>query len=849
MDVRAGGKGSPWKLCIGSAVVCGVLVFTGGFLHRNAVASAIDEQQAKSAAYVHAKLAPAVGNDKLTKELGEHAAADLKKEADVPAGAEVRIYALGGAPVFSSGHGGAGDRAAIAAAAGGDVSRVISGSDLAVYAPIENKGGKPIAVAAVVNDIDAVRAEAVGPLDAVRMPLVGLGIVLLVAGLVLMLRGRRSTPTAMAAGPATPKEPKKPAKQAEETPSKSKVSGFDPAPALAVAPQQPTGDVEPRTTPQPVEVADETGKPSRSRMSLRIGRKERSEPQPEVQRAPDTAEAKTKRSLFGRSKGGAVAPVPVAVEPGPVDEMGPAPMTPEREASIRRLLEDQLEQLRTKLQTQEEAAVSANRALQDELDAALRRAHQAEAGAAPEGQASVGPVDQDVIERARVLEAELAGAKAAAAEAVARADELQRTIDAAGPVAAADPSASDALRAQLAAAEQGLEDARRLATEAEQRAASIESVRGELEVRVAQLGAKAGELEQRATELEARLQEANAGGDAVRAEIASLTAALGASNARVEELESSASDAGADDREASAAEIARLRTELANHMERAQSAEDRVATLEADVLAAEAGVDAIVDPVVDEDDEPASQQEAPAPTVWVAPGASVSEPVVAADDNNDAAADVDNEVAADVDDEVAAEATHEPTKVPQSTSTAWVAPEASEKQSQSNGAATDPVERTPEPNGDGFSAVFAAAFPQDRPSNGSEPKTERAAEPEAPESADAVLPQAPAADDRYGDVWSDAEAQTDTPAEPGSAAPEPAEAALQASAPMASSLDESAPVVEEPSDPRSEQTVAEPSDDDSMSVEDDLWALRARLAHAADDQDEAEPAHEAPRWS
>ena len=365
---------------------------------------------------------------------------------------------------------------------------------------------------------------------------------------------------------------------------------------------------------------------------------------------PDTSDAKTKRSLFSRSKGAPVAAAPVAVEPGPTDEMGPAPMTPEREASIRRLLEDQLEQLRTKLQTQEDAAVNANRALQDELDAALRRAHQAEASAAaaPEGEASVGPVDQDAIERARVLEAELASAKAVAAEAVARADELQRVIDTAAPVGAADPSGSDALRAQLAAAEQGLEDAQRLATEAEQRAASIESVRGELEVRVAQLGAKTGELEQRATELEARLQEANAGGDAVRAEIATLTAALGASNARVEELESSSAAAGADDREASAAEIARLRTELANHMERAQSAEDRVATLEADVLAAEAGVDAIVDPVADEDDEPSSQREVPTPTVWVAPGASAPEPEVAAEVENEVAAEVENEVAAEV---------------------------------------------------------------------------------------------------------------------------------------------------------------------------------------------------------
>ena len=226
------------------------------------------------------------------------------------------------------------------------------------------------------------------------MPLVGLGIVLLVVGLVLMLRGRRSpTPAVAAAAAATPKESKKPAKRAEAAPSKTNVSGFDPAPALAVAPQQPPADAERRTTPQPVEAAEEPSKPSRSRMSLRIGRKERSEPQPEAQTTPDTSEAKTKRSLFSRSKGTPVAAAPVAVEPGPTDEMGPAPMTPEREASIRRLLEDQLEQLRTKLQTQEEAAVYANRALQDELDAALRRAHQAEASAAarPKGRRRSDP--------------------------------------------------------------------------------------------------------------------------------------------------------------------------------------------------------------------------------------------------------------------------------------------------------------------------------------------------------------------------------------------------------------------------------------------------------------------------
>jgi hypothetical protein len=137
-----------------------------------------------------------------------------------------------------------------------------------------------------------------------------------------------------------------------------------------------------------------------------------------------------------------------------------------------------------------------------------------------------------------------------------------------------------------------LADAQQRASAAEQRAASVESVREELEVRVAQLGTKAGELEQRATELEASLNEANAGGDAVRAEIATLTAALSAANARVTELES-APPAPPVPNEEDQAEIARLRGELANHMERAQAAEERVASLEADVLAAERGVSAL----------------------------------------------------------------------------------------------------------------------------------------------------------------------------------------------------------------------------------------------------------------
>ena len=591
MDVRAGGKGSAWKLCIGLAVVCGVLVFAAGFLHRNAVASAIDAQQTKSVSYVHGKLANAVGNDKLTKELGDRAAADLKKEADVPAGTDVRIYALDGTPVFSSGRLGAGDRAAITAAGNGEIRRVVDGSDLAVYASIENKGGKPIAVAAVVSDIDAVRADAVGPLDGLRLPLVALGVVLLVAGLVLMVRGGSTKGVAVRAkgdAAATTKAPKAPKAPKEEAPAKSRVSGFAPAPALAPTVSEPA----PAQGPD-VSASDEVETPpARARKSLRLGRKA-----PKDAAVPETSEEtapapKVKKSLFGRSQA-------TAVVPEPADEPASSPMTPDREAAIRRMLEDQLEQLRTKIQTQEEAAASATRQLQEELDAATRRATEAEARAGTPSDApppSVGPAERDMIERLRSLETELAQAKAAAAEAMAQAGELQRTVDAASPVgpqAASGPADAAELveaRARLAAAEQQIEEAQRLAAEAEQRAASNESVRGELEVRVAQLGAKAGELEQKATELETRLQEANAGGDAVRAETAALTAALAGATARVEELESVAPSSGAEDLDASAAEVTRLRAELASQMERAQAAEDRVARLEADVAAAEHGV-------------------------------------------------------------------------------------------------------------------------------------------------------------------------------------------------------------------------------------------------------------------
>ncbi len=560
MDVRAGGKGSAWKLCIGLAVLCGVLVFAAGFLHRNAVASAIDAQQTKSVSYVHGKLANAVGNDKLTKELGDRAAADLKKEADVPAGTDVRLYALDGTPVFSSGRPGAGDRAAITAAANGEIRRVVDGSDLAVYASIENKGGKPIAVAAVVSDIDAVRADAAGPLDGLRLPLVALGVVLLVAGLVLMVRGGSTPGVAVRAkgdATVTTKAPKAPKAPKEEAPAKSRVSGFAPAPALVpdlragacpgsrrlgVCRGRDTARARPQEPPSRTEGAERhCGAGNIRRDGARAEGQEVVVRTVSGHRGGPRARRRARVSDDPRSRGG-----------HPSDARGPARAAPH---------EDQDPGGDCRVGDPAAAGRARRRNPPRDRGGGSRRRT---LGWPPP---SVGPAERDMIERLRSLETELAQAKAAAAEAMAQAGELQRTVDAAspGPQAASGPADTAELveaRARLAAAEQQVEEAQRLAAEAEQRAASNESVRGELEVRVAQLGAKAGELEQKATELETRLQEANAGGDAVRAETAALTAALAGATARVEELESAAPASGAEDLDASAAEVTRLRAEL-----------------------------------------------------------------------------------------------------------------------------------------------------------------------------------------------------------------------------------------------------------------------------------------------
>jgi len=194
----------------------------------------------------------------------------------------------------------------------------------------------------------------------------------------------------------------------------------------------------------------------------------------------------------------------------------------------------------------------------------------------------------------------------------------------------------------------------------------------------------------------------------------------------------------------------------------------------------------------------------------------------------------------------------------------WIAPSAAATQpeetltarSEETSAPQATVQTEPEqelgtdggPERDGFSEVFAAAFGNEndsstvRETNGSV-EAVAAADPPGASAPSAGLPEAPNAEDRYGDVWSDPADDPDKPKEP----------AVEPTALMTSSLDdESVPAADElasAADPAAPSQDPPAAEDESVSVEDDLWALRARLAHAADDHETQKTPTEEPRWS
>ena len=716
MGLRAGATG--WKLFIGLAVVCGVLVFAGGFLHRHAVDAAVEEQQTKLATYARTKLADDVGKTDLSKPLKDDDVKALARAIEAPPGAEVRIANTDGAVVYGAG-GFEPDAEAVSTAAAGTVNHVIDRSDLNVYAPIPDKGGKPLGVAVLTASYADLRADASAPLDAFRVPLVGLGVVFLVAGLALMVQQRRAS-----GAPVKEAKPAKPSKTAKATPSRTgRVSGFGVAPAA----EQPAHE-------EPSDVKDGEPAPASGKATM------------------------AKKALFAkRTKASDTPSEPSALPPDAALD---------REVKIRQALEDQLEQLRTRIQTQDEETARATRELSEQLAVMTARAEEAEArsgGAATAGEPTVpepapgAPSAADLADRIRALEAELSQATARSAQASARADALQRERDAA--VFTPDPaeeSKVEVLTAQLA-------DAQEKATAAEQRAASVESVRDELEVRVAQLGAKATDLERKATELESRLHDATTGGDAVRAEIATLTAALAAADRRVRELEAEQRD--------------RARV----GMDERRVAESAVPT---------PAEPPVVNAAVPE----------PEPRAGSRPRDDLqhSEPVEQHD---------------------------------------YVERHEDVEQHERESRHDDVVDR------EDVSALYAAAFA----GNGSPDR----------EKDDAVVPPAPSDAARYDDVWSAPSPSDARPAEVpvsvGSSEPRSSDDSVQAAAGTAAPSAEAdeparqAPTVasdpfdadaSNPDEPEADApNPDEPDADEGMTPEDDLWALRARLARAGEEMD------------
>jgi hypothetical protein len=808
------GHGGSWKVLIGLSVLCAALVFLGGFLHRRALDSAIADRQARSVAFVNVKVADAIHGVDLDKPLKDADAAQLTKKLGVPAGTDVRLFSTAGVPLYGTPGSGSfpADAEGIQAAASGEQGRVVDGADLRVYTPVRGQGSKPVAIAAVISNYTQLRDDASGPLDAVRLPVVGLGIVFLIAGLLLMLqatKGRGST------AKATAKEtPKGAPKAASPAPAKRRVTGFDPIPVTTAADEAPAEVEQADPEPEVHEVAEPAA--SKARFGLRLGsKKESAQVETSEEAAPPL---KAKRALFGRK-----APA-AAEDTAAVPATGKAASALDREVAIREALEDQLEQLRTRIQMQEVETSTATQELLAQIEAANRRAEEAEAritdagagvvpASAPAAQAS-----PDGDARVQQMERELAEARSITADAIARADALQRQVDEAAPAPARTSDPGTAAKLEEVAGQ--LADAQQRASAAEQRAASVESVRDELEVRVAQLGTKAGELEQRATELESSLNEANAGGDAVRAEIATLTAALTAANARVDELEAAPAPA-AQSNDEDRAEIARLRGELANHMERAQAAEERAATLEADVLAAEHGVRAL--PVDDrgsgaDETTTDAEREPVEPVRMDALEVATPEP----------------------------ELEQQPTPEPEQESTRVETPASGYEPSDDGDveARTAQVasETQPEPTVDQVApeprapAFGRTSEPEPAPEPAAPVVAWRAPAPTEPEIAASTngdgVPPAPSDEARYDDIWTAAFAppqQADEPTSTGAQASPPQEpevAAPEVAAPSAPAAPaEPAPEV------AAEDRPAPPEDE--VSAEDDMWSLRARLAEAA----------------
>src|SRR5438128_2594370 len=197
--------------------------------------------------------------------------------------------------------------------------------------------------------LDAAIADRQAKPDAVRLPIVGLGIVLLVAGLLLMLQATK--------GRAPAKAPAKPSGKPGErksgpSSSKGRVTGFDPVPvtvgrALDAPAEQVTDQPEPvapAAVPEEPAPAAEPAVPGRTLFGMRLGsKKDKNEntaagdaarEEAAAPSAGEPAAAKPKRSLFSRTE----ASVDTSEPAQPQDDKTATAL--EREIAIRQALED-----------------------------------------------------------------------------------------------------------------------------------------------------------------------------------------------------------------------------------------------------------------------------------------------------------------------------------------------------------------------------------------------------------------------------------------------------------------------------------------------------------------------------
>src|SRR5262249_19707780 len=144
-------------------------------LHTRAVTSAVEDQQKSSAAYVRNALPDAVAGYHLDKPLPDGQAKELAKAIRPPDGSTIVIYSLDGAPVYpaSAAKPDAAEQDAIRSAAKGHVANVEGHGALIVFAPIQGKNDA-VAVAGVSTDESVVEANATGPLDTFKTPLMAL---------------------------------------------------------------------------------------------------------------------------------------------------------------------------------------------------------------------------------------------------------------------------------------------------------------------------------------------------------------------------------------------------------------------------------------------------------------------------------------------------------------------------------------------------------------------------------------------------------------------------------------------------------------------------------------------------